>query len=51
VLSKILQSFSEVTISLLLITLASGWKLRYQEVDLDDGLEIYLPMTALVLMI
>ena len=51
VLSKVLQSFSEVTLSLLLITLASGWKLRFHDVDMDDGLEIYLPMTALVLMI
>ena len=31
--------------------LASGWKLRYQEIDFDDQLEIYLPMTALVLMV
>ena len=51
VLSKVLQGFSEVTISLLLITMASGWKLRFHDVDVDDGLEIYLPMTALVLMI
>jgi len=47
----VVQSFSEVAMSLLLIVLASGWKLRYEEIDFDDGLEIYLPMTALVLMV
>lgn len=36
VLSKIAQGFSEVTISLLLIMMASGWKLRFQELDFDD---------------
>jgi hypothetical protein len=36
VLSKISQGFSEVAMSLLLIMLASGWKLRYQELDFDD---------------
>lgn len=51
VLSKISQGFSETAMSLLIITLASGWKLRYQEIDFDDGLEVYLPMTALVLMV
>ena len=51
VISKVSQGFSEVTMSLLLITLASGWKTRYEEIDFDDGLEIYLPMTALVLMV
>lgn len=51
VLSKVSQGFSEVAMSLLLITLASGWKIRFEEIDFDDGLEIYLPMTALVLMV
>ena len=37
--------------SLLLITLASGWKLRYDEIDIDDSLELYVPMTALVLLV
>ena len=37
--------------SWLLIMLASGWKLRYREIDEDDGLEVYLPLTALILMI
>ena len=51
VLSRIIQGLSEVTMSLLLIMLASGWKVRFEEIDFDDGLEVYLPMTALILMI
>ena len=50
VLSKIAQGFSEVTLSLLLITLASGWKLRYEDLDLDESVEVYIPATALVLL-
>jgi len=46
-----MQGFSETVIGLLLITLASGWKLRYQEIDFEDSVEVYLPMTALVLVV
>ena len=35
----------------MLISLASGWKLRFQEVDMDDSVEIYLPITLLVLVV
>lgn len=51
VLSKIISGFSQVAISILLLTLASGWKLRYDTIDIDDGLELYLPLTLLVLII
>lgn len=51
VLSKVIQGVSEVSMGILLIMLASGWKLRYQDIDFDDSLEIYLPMTVLVLMV
>jgi hypothetical protein len=51
VLSKVSQGFSEVTMTLLLILLASGWKLKYQEIDFDEQLEVYLPLGALVLMV
>jgi len=36
VLSKLSQGFSEVAMALLLIILASGWKLRYSEIDFDE---------------
>ena len=45
------QSFSEVAMTLLLIMLASGWKLRYQELDFDEGLEVWVPMAILVLVV
>ena len=51
VLSKIVSGLSEVAMSLLLILLATGWTLSYQSLDIDDGLEIYLPMTALIVMV
>lgn len=51
VLSKIVGGLSEVAMSLLLILLATGWTLTYQSLDVDDGLEIYLPMTALIVMV
>ena len=49
--SKVIQGFSEVFMSLLLVVLASGWKLHYEEIEFDDGLEIYMPMTCLVLLV
>ena len=51
VLSKIVGGLSEVAMSLLLILLGTGWTMTYHSLDIDDGLEIYLPMTALVVMI
>ena len=51
VLSKIIGGVSEVTMSMLLILLGTGWTMTYQNLDFDDGLEIYLPMTALVVMV
>ena len=51
VLSKIVGGLSEVAMSLLLILLGTGWTMTYASLDIDDGLEIYLPMTALVVMI
>mmetsp|Transcript_24566 Transcript_24566/g.30644 ORF Transcript_24566/g.30644 Transcript_24566/m.30644 type:complete len:157 (+) Transcript_24566:663-1133(+) len=51
VVSKVSQSLSESTMVLLFFLLASGWKLRYQDIDYDDNLELHLPMTALVLMV
>ena len=51
VFSKVSQGFSEVAMSVLLIMLASGWKLHYQEIDSNDGLELYWPLAALICLI
>ena len=37
--------------SFLLIVLAGGWTVTYQELDIDDGAEIYLPIGALIIMV
>jgi len=51
ILSKISQAFSEVCMSMLLFWLASGWTLTYQDIDLDENMEIYIPVMALVVMV
>lgn len=51
VVSKIFQGFSETVISVLLVTMASGWKLRFSELDADDTIEIYFPVTLLVFVV
>ena len=37
--------------AILLLTMAGGWKTTHSEFDPDDGMEIYLPLGALVLML
>ena len=37
--------------AILLMSLASGWKTLHKDFDPDDSLEIFLPLTALVLML
>lgn len=51
ILSKIAQSSSEVTMSMLLILMAHGWTILYQDLDLDDNLEVFIPTMALVVML
>lgn len=51
VTSNVMQGVSEVIISLLLIFLASGWKLTFEEIDFDDNIEIYVPFSALTFLV
>ena len=51
VFSKVFQGIASVTMSILLIMMASGWKLNYQDLDFDDGLDVYLPVTLFILLI
>lgn len=37
--------------SVLFMMLASGWTLTFQEVSIDDGAEIYLPIGSLIVML
>ena len=37
--------------SMLLIQLISGWTVTYQDIELDDNMEIYVPIMLLVVMV
>lgn len=37
--------------TILLFSLATGWTITYQEIDLDENMEIYIPIMALVVMV
>jgi len=50
ILGKICQGLSEFTMSMLLIVLATGWTVTYNEIDIDDGGAIYLPIVSFMLM-
>jgi hypothetical protein len=51
ILSKIFNGTSECSMSMLLIALANGWTILYQNVDIDDRLEIFIPITAFTVMV
>jgi len=36
---------------MLLIALATGWTVLYQQIDIDENLEIYIPVGAFIVMI
>lgn len=50
-MSKICQGFSDVAMAMLLILLARGWKVRFHDIDADDGLDVYIPLTAMIVLI
>lgn len=51
ILSKIFDGLSETAMSILLIQMASGWTLTYNDVDIDDQIEIFIPAIILIAMI
>lgn len=51
ILSKVAQAFVEMSMTMLLFSLASGWTVTYQEIDFDENMEIYVPIMALVVMV
>ena len=51
VASNVMQGISEVIIALLLIFLASGWKLTFEDIEFDENIEMYVPFSALTLMV
>ena len=51
VFAKIFVCISEVVLSILLMMLASGWTLTYDDIDFDDSLDIYMPIGAVVVVL
>lgn len=51
ILAKISGATSEVTMSMLLVLMAQGWTVTYQDLDVDDNLEIFIPTFALIVMV
>ena len=41
----------EITVSSLLMMIAHGWTLIYQDLDFDNNLEIFLPVGSIVVAI
>lgn len=48
IFSLIGYMMSEITVSCLLMMIAHGWTIIYQDLDIDNNLEIYLPVGAIV---
>jgi hypothetical protein len=51
ILSKIFTGISEIIMSMLLIQLISGWTVTYQDIELDDNMEIYVPIMLFIVMV
>lgn len=51
VFSTILDMISECFMTLVILMLANGWMTKFQNYDMDDGLEIYAPLFFLSLML
>lgn len=48
IFSLISFMMSEITVSSLLMMVAHGWTILYQDLDFDNNLEIYLPVGSIV---
>lgn len=42
---------SEITFSSLLMMIATGWTLTFQDLDIDGNLDIYLPIGSIVIVV
>jgi hypothetical protein len=51
IISKIFSAISEIIMSMLLIQLISGWTVTYQDIELDDNMEIYVPIMLFIVMV
>lgn len=42
---------SEITLSTLIMLIANGWTITFQDIDIDNNLDVYLPVGAVVIVI
>ena len=48
VISRIFNGCAEVTMSILILILATGWTVTYEDIDWDEDIDIFGPLAALV---
>jgi len=51
IVSIICQMLSEITLSALIMMIANGWTINFQDIDIDNNLDVYLPVGAVVVVI
>ena len=51
VISRMFEGVSEVTMSILILILATGWTVTYEHIDWDEDIDIFGPLVALVVII
>lgn len=47
----VFDMISECVMTMLILMLTNGWMTKFSKIDMDDGLEIYLPVFFIVVMI
>lgn len=51
IVSLICQMLSEITFSVLLMLIGYGWTISFADLDIDNNLDVYLPIGSLVIVI
>lgn len=51
IVSLICQMLSEISFSSLLMMMAYGWTITFNDLDIDNNLDIYLPVGSVVIVI
>lgn len=51
IMSLICQMLSEITFSALLMMIAYGWTITFNDLDIDNNLDVYLPVGSIVIVI
>ena len=51
VLNMAFDMVSECTMTMLILMMTNGWMTKYSKIDMDDGIEIYLPVFFICVMV